>query len=108
MYQKTNVIAGRLKHFSKNWSKYTSDKIILENVSGMRIKFYDDKPVQKFVPHELSLSLTEKQAISNEIERLLNIGVVEHSTFERNQYVSTVFARQKKDGKHRMILNLSN
>ena len=101
------MIAGRLKHYSKNWASYTSDKYILEAISGMRINFFDGKPYQSHVPHELSLSGTEKQAISSEIDRLIKIGVVVHSDHENNQYVSTIFARQKKDGKHRMILNLS-
>ena len=73
----------------------------------MKIKFFVEKPFQTFAPYELSLSEKEVTAITAEIERLSNIGVIVESEHEQNQFVSTIFARQKKDGKHRMILNLS-
>ena len=76
-------------------------------VDGMRLDFVDSPPVQNFVPFELNLQDSEKCAIDNEISRLLELDIIGKSDYEHNQYVSTIFARKKKDGKHRMILNLS-
>ena len=56
-------MAGRLKHYSKNWEKYTSDKEILDTVSGMRIKIFDNKPSQMYIPHELGVRTKECEAI---------------------------------------------
>jgi hypothetical protein len=103
-----HLLAGRLKHDSNNWGKYTSDREILETASGMKIKFFDNKPFQMYTPHELSLTSTKCKAICIEIDRLLTAGVIIPSQFETGQFISTIFARPKKDGKYRMILNLSN
>ena len=43
-------LAGRSKHFLKNWKKLTGDKKILEIVQGYKIPFHVD-PVQVRVPH---------------------------------------------------------
>ena len=42
-----------------------------------------------------------------EIDRSLSIGVIVPSQSEAYQFISTIFARSKKDGKYRMILNLA-
>ena len=73
----------------------------------MKIKFYDGPPSQTFIPNQLSLSKTEKQAIGDEIKRLIEMGVIVETDHEDDQFVSTTFTRKKKDGRHRMILNLS-
>ena len=106
-FQNDPLMAGRLKHYSKNWEKYTSDKKILDTVNGMRIKVFDNKPSQMYKPHELALSTKECEAICNEIDRLLSIGVIVPSQSEPYQFISTIFARPKKDGKYRMLLNFA-
>ena len=95
-------MAGRLKHYSKNWEKYTSNKEILDTVNGMRIKKIDNKPSQMYIPHELAQSTKECEAICNEIDRLPSIGVIVPSQSEAYQFISTIFARPKKDGKYRL------
>ena len=101
------VTAGRLRQYRDNWDKYTSDKEILQTVEGMRLRFIECKPNQNYVPHELSLTKPESRAIDKEIDRLQDIGVVIPSQPEPVQFISNIFARPKKDGSHRMILNLS-
>ena len=105
-FQNKPMVAGRLRFYSKNWSKYTTNKEILQTVQGIKIEFHE-KPCQLYIPTELRLNAKESTGISNEIHRLLNLGVVVPSENETSQFVSTVFARSKKDGKYRMILNLS-
>ena len=100
------MVAGRLRFYSKNWSKYTTNKEILQTVQGMKIEFHA-KLCQLYIPTELRLNAKESTGISNEIHRLVNLGVVVPSENETSQFVSTVFARPKKDSKYRTILNLS-
>ena len=42
-----------------------------------------------------------------EIKKLLEKDVIAYSEYENNQFVSNIFTREKKDGDHRMILDLS-
>ena len=49
---------------------------------------------------------TEVKVIDAEIVKLHKKGVIPKVTPDPKQFVSTVFARPKKDGTHRMILNL--
>ena len=53
------------------------------------------------------LNIKECSAIETEIARLQSIGVVVPSQPKSGEFVSTVFARPKKDGNFRMILNLA-
>ena len=54
-----------------------------------------------------SFSKGEELIIANEIKKLLEKGVViKEATHSTNEYISTVFTRPKKDGSHRLILNL--
>ena len=95
-FQNDPLMAGRLKHCSKNWEKYTSDKEILDTVNGMRIKVFDNKPSQMYKPHELALSTKECEAICNEIDRLLSIGVIVPSQSEPYQFIATIFCKTQK------------
>lgn len=58
-------------------------------------------PVQKFDFHEEII-------IDKEIDKLLDIGVIEEAKHEEDQFISPIFTRPKKDGEHRMILNLKD
>ena len=40
------------------------------------------------------------------MQNLLKKGVIVESTHEPNEYISPIFLRPKKDGSHRLILNL--
>ena len=83
----------------------TSDSEILETVSGQRIEF-NQKPVQLNLPVQPNYSCQQGQVIDSEIQNLLNKGVIVESTHESNEYISPIFLRPKKDGSHRLILNL--
>jgi hypothetical protein len=83
----------------------TSDPDILETVSGQRIEF-NQNPVQLNLPVQPNYSCQQGQFIDSEIQSLLKKGVILESTHEPNEYISPIFLRPKKDGSHRMILNL--
>ena len=52
------------------------------------------------------VSDAESQVTETEIEKLLNKGVIVGTDRETGDFISSVFLREKKDGSHRMILNL--
>ena len=48
----------------------------------------------------------EQVIITSEFSNLLEKAVIVETTYEHGESISSVFARPKKDGSHRMILNL--
>ena len=84
----------------------TSDKDIniLSTVMGVYIEFCD-KPIQPYLPKSVR-SEREIQIISTEINKLLSKGVLEVTVHSDNEIISDIFLRDKKNGSHRMILNL--
>jgi hypothetical protein len=100
-------VAGRLKQFIPFWQTLTNDRFILQSVSGLMLDFVDGKvPIQSKIPYQHIFSTIESQAIDTEIARLLEKGVLVYSSHEPGQFINTIFTRPKKDGSHRMILNL--
>ena len=99
---------GRLRHFFHEWRELTSDPEILEIISGLRIDLECDRN-DLYLKSKLQASLNKKEVeiIDSEIEKLLGKGVISPCQFAPNEVLSPVFTRPKKDGSHRMILNLS-
>ena len=96
--------AGRVAHFLPKWKQITSDTNIISDVTGVKIEF-DTPPVQhnfkqtKFAPEEEAI-------IRSEISSLLAKQVIEPAEHEPGEIISNIFLRPKKDGSHRLILNL--
>ena len=104
----TKFVAGNLATHMQSWRStcITSDPSILKMVAGYSLEF-DDMPFQPAVPHS-SFSKGEPLIIVAEIKKLLEKGVINEATHGANEYISTIFTRPKKDGSHRLILNLKN
>ena len=96
-----------MKHFINQWSLLTSDEKILEIVSGYKIEWSAEPPVQNFPPYQCHMNTSEQLAIDMEISRLLALQVLVKSQHEEGEFLSTVFTRPKKSGGFRMILNLA-
>ena len=62
-------------------------------------------PCQSAVPH-ITFSKGDDLIIAGEINKLLEKGVINKATHCDTEFISTVFTRPKKDGSHRLILNL--
>lgn len=100
-------IAGRLQQFFSAWETITSDKYILQAVKGYKIEFIDNVgPRQTHLLREIGLNAQECDIVVQEIDKLLNKGVVIESQHENGEFISNIFLRRKKDGNYRMILNL--
>ena len=98
--------AGNISHSINVWKQLTSDDDILSTVMGMSIDFCDE-PVQHYLPKSVR-SKSEVCIITGEINKLLLKGVLEVTHHCDNEIISDIFLRDKKDGSHRMILNLKN
>lgn len=98
--------AGCIAHSLPAWCTITSDNEILSTVMGMKIDF-DTKPRQQFLPN-CRRPATEATIIDAEIKKLSSKRVIEPTGHCPNEIISDVFVRAKKDGTHRMILNLKN
>ena len=89
------------------WAKLTNNTI-LDCAAHYHIDFIDNvHPFQHTVPNQISFSETEQRVIDAEVSKLLEKGVIEPCVPETGEFISTVFLRPKKDGSHRMILNLN-
>ena len=59
------------------------------------------------MPH-ITFSKGDDLIIAGEINKLLEKGVINKATHCDSEFITTVFTRPKKDGSHRLILNLKN
>ena len=100
-------VAGNLKKLYLNWKSITNDEIILDIIkNGLKIDF-KESPRNICVP-KIQHSTKEIEIINSEIQKLLDKGVIVQCDREPNDFVSTVFTREKKDGSSRTILNLKH
>ena len=100
-----NFSAGNIANCHEQWRQITNDKFILQLVrDGLKIDFTEQPPEYHTSP--ISLQPFEKTVLDNEITKLLAKQVICECSYEPNEFVSSVFTREKKDGTHRMILNL--
>ena len=100
--------AGRLKYFLNEWKNITSDQKILEIVRNCKIEFKcDTQPVQNNF-FEPKFNAVESAVIDKEIRDLLENGVIVKVNHEPDEFILSIFVRPKKNGEHRVILNLKN
>ena len=102
----TKFVAGNIANHISAWRSITSDTSIFEIVSGCLIDF-ERLPLQSFVPN-IKFSKGEEYIIETEVQNLIEKGVINKTTHCHSEYISSVFTRPKKDGSHRLILNLKN
>lgn len=82
----------------------TSDNEILTSVRGATIEF-DNRPFN--LPRTQSnFSVDECAIIDGEIVKLLSKNSIETTDHDPYEVISNIFIRSKKDGGHRLILNL--
>ena len=99
-----NFKAGNISNCFPEWKNITSDKDILSDVGGMSIEC-TDIPTQHHI-RSSSLSKTESTIAATEIDKLLTKNVIKQVPKHGEGILSDIFLRSKKDGSHRLILNL--
>ena len=103
--QSENFKAGQIRFHLPQWQQLTIDRDVLKMVEGVDIDF-TELPIQEKTPPSHQFSKEQTKAIDSEVTELLNRGVIRKTAHSKNEYVSLVFVRPKKDNKWRMILNL--
>ena len=96
--------AGQVAAHFAAWRTLTSDKIILSDVLGAAVEC-TAIPVQHKLPNQI-FSDHEYHIVRQEVHKLLEKCVVTKVSPISGQILSNVVLRPKKDGTHRLILNL--
>ena len=99
--------AGRVKHFVKNWQKLTNDPMILDLVRGYEIPFIVP-PRQSKLPNLCHLTKEASDLVDQEVQDMLKKGVIVVSNPKEDQFLSSLFLLQKKDGRNRPVVNLKD
>ena len=71
----TFPLAGKLKHFLKNWEKVTIDSTILSIVKGYSIDFAET-PYQQRTPIRAKLNQVQEELVSQEVKEMLEKGAL--------------------------------
>ena len=100
--------AGGVAQCLPEWKKLTSDQEILNLVQGVRLDF-KEPPIQDKIPNEIKFNREEEPLVIQELERFLDLGILEKSSIQPGDFVSNLFTRPKKEpGRLRIIANLKN
>ena len=99
-------VGGRLAHFQNLWGEITEDSWVLSVVrKGYKIPFVN-KPFLS--PTPIFLQQTESLALEEEVNNLLLKGAVEKIEPKGPGFYSRIFLVHKKNGKLRLIIDLSS
>ena len=92
----TQKIAGRLRHFVLAWISITAHQNILNIIKHCPLEI--GNPTQSRPPPEIHFDPSERERITSEIARLLELGVIEleAAVHTPNEFISTIFVRKKK------------
>ena len=77
----------------------------METISGYCIDFIQN-PVQHRIPQEIPFDEKNFQLVDDEVKTLLAKGAIIHTNHEKDEYISTIFIVEKKNGKFRPVINL--
>ena len=101
-----NFKAGRVAAHFAAWKDLTNDRVILSDVLGASIELSANPrqhrlPDRAFKEHKYSV-------VHQEIQKLLQKGVIMKVKYSSGQIVSGIFLLPKKDGTFSLILNLKS
>ena len=91
--------------YSEQWYSLTSDPRIINTIKGVLIDF-DSVVIQARAPRPITFSADEQLAVDHELGKLLSKRVIQRAEHAPDQFLSNIFLREKRDGTHRIILNL--
>ena len=94
-----------MAHFAQDWAKITDDKWVLSVIrDGYRIPF-QERPILS--PNPVFFQQPLSQHLEEEVASLLSKGAVEEIILECPGHYSRIFLVPKKNGKLRLIIDLS-
>ena len=77
----------------------------MDTISGYCIDFTQN-PVQYRVPQEIPFDEKNFELVDDEVKTLLTKGAVVPTYHEKDEFISTIFIVEKKNGKFRPVINL--
>ena len=98
-------LAGRVKHFAKNWEKLTKDPAELNMVYGYRIPFIEH-PYQTSLPVGGKITPKKKELVEEEINQMLEKDAIIKVNLSPEQFLSNIFTVPNKDRGNRPVINL--
>ena len=101
-----NFKAGQVKHHLPMWESMTNDPVILDAIKHHHIEFEAESPTQRIRLNKIHFSPEEIVIIDAEIAKLVSKKTLTLVNYPPDSFISNIFIRPKKDGTHRMILNL--
>ena len=101
-----NFKAGRVAAHFAAWKDLTNDRVILSDVLGASIEL-SASPIQHRLPGHV-FNDHEYSVVHQEIQKLIQKGVIMKVKYSPGQIVSGIFLLPKKDGTFRLILNLKS
>ena len=100
-------VPGGTQYHTAAWLKLTHDPFVINNVKGVHVDL-NEIPYQETIPADFHMSVKNKDLLNNVVSEHLDKGIIEVATPTQGQYISNVFLRPKPNGKHRLILDLSD
>ena len=100
-------LAGRLKHFHKNWELITRDPDILALIKGFKIPSFS-QPVQDYVRRIPEMSKAQRELVKREMQTMLRKGAISQIDHTQGKLISSLFLVEKKDGGQRPVINLKS
>lgn len=100
-------MAGGVAKNHKQWEKFTDNKWVLDMAKGLPIEL-SQIPTQLAIPDSAQTEPLRDKALKDQIDLMLQQGIVETTFPSERAYVSHMFLKEKADGSYRPILNLSN
>ena len=98
-------VGGRLAHFALNWQNITNDQWVLSLIkNGYQIPFKDQPPLSR---EPIFFQQSQRRELEEEVTSLLQKGAVEEIQPETPGFYSRIFLVPKKNGKLRLIIDLS-
>lgn len=98
--------AGNLKNNIEFWQSITHDNFVLNAIKGYRLEFTNDLDSDLLNIISNSHNSGDKNDLQLEIDKLLDLDIIEFASEENIQVVSPIFTVLKPNGSKRMILNL--
>ena len=92
------ILTGRTKFFQENWSKLTSDKTVLQTISGLQIPFRSFPKLQKIIPVALPHLKEEYETLSQEIQSLKDKDAIREIPSTPAKFISRLFTVPKHSG----------
>ena len=98
---------GGTKYHLRAWLDLTHDPFVIKSIQGVEVDL-EEEPLQEAVPREFEMSVENEINLTVVVAEHLNKGIIERCTSCKGEFLSNIFLRPKPNGKHRLILDLSD